>query len=591
MQLLASFFDYTRTFYRYAQNRLFVLLGLIALGGTVEMLGLAMLLPILGVSTGALSDDPFSRGVHAAFERIGATPSLGNLLLLMVAIFVFKGALVLGYSYLMLRLTTNLRREIQAAMAERFGAMNYVHYTSTKTGYLNNIMIREIDRFIASFRAYARIMISALYVVAYVVGSALLRPDLMLVLLAAGGVSIFALRGLVSRTKDYSIRVTTVYADAQTALVEMIHNFIYLKSTGAMRQIVGHVTVHIRRLAGLELRLGLMVTTLESAREPLAVIALALLVFYQVEVKSSSLNEIMVVGLLLYRMFTQILNLQGEWQKFNQSVGGVHAVESATREFEAQREKTGHKKVARLDAEIRFEDVDFGHGLKEVLSHVDLAIKPNQTVGIVGPSGAGKTTFFYLLTGLLDPDGGRITIGGQDYREIDKEGLRAGIGYVTQDPSVFDDTVGYNIAFWRCDPHDPECSARIREAAALANCSELVADLDAQLGEKGVRLSGGERQRIAIARELFKQPQLLIFDEATSALDSHSEAVIQESIGRMQGKRTLVIIAHRLSTVRKCDWIYVFSAGQVVESGTFEELYNRKDSQFRRMCDKQGIAA
>ena len=191
------------------------------------------------------------------------------------------------------------------------------------------------------------------------------------------------------------------------------------------------------------------------------------------------------------------------------------------------------------------------------------------------------------------PQMGTVEINGLKYNDIDICSLRQMIGYVTQEPVIFNDTIGNNISLWKSTADDKECMLKIRKAADLAECTGFIEECEdgfnTDIGDKGVRLSGGQRQRIAIAREIFKRPDIMIFDEATSSLDSESERYIQKSIDGMMGKCTIIIIAHRLSTIKDCDHIYVLSKGRIVEEGRFNELYSRRDGVFRRMCVVQQI--
>ena len=168
------------------------------------------------------------------------------------------------------------------------------------------------------------------------------------------------------------------------------------------------------------------------------------------------------------------------------------------------------------------------------------------------------------------------------------------IGYVTQEPVIFNDTIANNISFWECDSQEDICKRRIKDAVDLSSGERFINETekgyDTIIGDKGVKLSGGQRQRIAIARELFKEPDIMIFDEATSSLDTESELLIQQSINSLKGERTVVIIAHRLSTLRNCDYIYVLEEGRIVEKGSFDELYEDTNSSFYRMCLAQNLS-
>jgi len=196
-------------------------------------------------------------------------------------------------------------------------------------------------------------------------------------------------------------------------------------------------------------------------------------------------------------------------------------------------------------------------------------------VAIVGPSGAGKSTVSRILLRFYDVSGGRVTIDGQDLRDITQASVRAAIGVVPQDTVLFNDTIFYNIKYGRPDATDEEVVA----AAKMAQIDEFVSTLpdgyDTMVGERGLKLSGGEKQRVAIARTILKGPPILILDEATSALDSHTEKEIQDALDRVSKDRTTLVIAHRLSTIIHADQILVLEQGRLVEQGTHAELIAR----------------
>ena len=181
-------------------------------------------------------------------------------------------------------------------------------------------------------------------------------------------------------------------------------------------------------------------------------------------------------------------------------------------------------------------------------------------------------------------------IDGNDYSNIELSSLRDLIGYVTQEIVVFNDNIRNNISFWSREMDNTDT---VESAAKHAHCEKFILDTPSQyntyIGDRGLKLSGGQRQRLAIARELYKKPEILILDEATSALDSESEAFIQQSIDSLKHNKTIIIIAHRLSTVKNCDYIYVLSKGSIIEHGTFATLYGNEESRFRNMCNMQKL--
>jgi subfamily B ATP-binding cassette protein MsbA len=240
-----------------------------------------------------------------------------------------------------------------------------------------------------------------------------------------------------------------------------------------------------------------------------------------------------------------------------------------------------------IGAGIRVEDVSFSYAPGEpCLQDIDLAILPGEVVALVGPSGSGKTTLASLLPRFYDPTDGRITVDGRDLRELRIGGLRRLMGIVTQETILFHDTVARNIAYG----YDEATAAEIEAAARAANAHDFIRELpqgyDTMLGERGTRLSGGQRQRIAIARALVRNPPILILDEATSALDTESELLVQHAIDALLDQRTVLVIAHRLSTVRRADQILVLDGGRIVQRGTHDQLM-AEGGLYRRLHDLQ----
>lgn len=232
----------------------------------------------------------------------------------------------------------------------------------------------------------------------------------------------------------------------------------------------------------------------------------------------------------------------------------------------------GARPLAVVRGHVRFEKVVFGYDDATILKGIDLDVPAGTTLAVVGPSGAGKSTLARLMYRFYDLDTGRITIDGQDIAQVTQDSLRAAIGIVPQDTVLFNDTIGYNIAYGREDASEAEIEAAAR-GAAIASFIERQPDRYAtRVGERGLKLSGGEKQRVAIARTLLKDPPVLILDEATSALDSRTEGEIMQTLEAIERGRTTIVIAHRLSTIVHADRIVVLEAGQVVEQGRHAEL-------------------
>ena len=247
-----------------------------------------------------------------------------------------------------------------------------------------------------------------------------------------------------------------------------------------------------------------------------------------------------------------------------------------------------HAATLKVEAgHVRFENVHFGYDPeREILKGIDFEVKPGTMTAVVGPSGAGKSTLSRLLFRFYDPTGGRICIDGQDITKVTQASLRKALGIVPQYTVLFNDTIGYNIAYGKDGADQDDVESAARGAAIHDFILQLPDGYQSMVGERGLKLSGGEKQRVAIARTLLKDPPILVLDEATSALDSRTEAAIQETLGDVTARRTTIVIAHRLSTVVDADQIIVLDEGRVAERGTHAQLL-RREGLYAEMWNRQ----
>ena len=286
-----------------------------------------------------------------------------------------------------------------------------------------------------------------------------------------------------------------------------------------------------------------------------------------------TLDQFLPLVLALYMCYDPMKKLGDLHNRMKQGEASLNRIEEILNAPESVPDPPNPVPLGEVKGKVEFQNVDFSYGDNiPALRSVSLAVKPGEIVALVGPSGAGKTTFASMIPRFYDPDSGRILLDGIDLRDVTKHNLREKITLVPQEAILFSGTVEENIALGR-EGATPE---EIREAARRAHAHDFIMELphgyETQVGERGAQLSGGQKQRISMARAFLKDSPVLILDEATSALDSESEARIQEELGELTRGRTTFIIAHRFSTIRIADRIVVFDGGQIVGDGTFEEL-------------------
>ena len=297
----------------------------------------------------------------------------------------------------------------------------------------------------------------------------------------------------------------------------------------------------------------------------------------QIRAGSMTAGEFTSFVIALMMLYEPVKRLTGIHNIFQQATGSAQRVFEYLDLAPAVADKENAKVLPTFKEEIRFEGLRFRYptsaeGQPDILKDIDLTVQAGQIVALAGPSGAGKTTLASLVPRLYDPSGGRITIDGLDLRDVTMNSLRAQIATVAQDTFLFDDTVANNIRYGR-----PEASmTEVERAARVAIAEEFILRMpdgyQTRIGERGVKLSGGQRQRLAIARAVLRNAPILILDEATSHLDAESEVLVQQALANLMAQRTVIVIAHRLSTIRRADRIFVLDQGEIVQSGTHEEL-------------------
>ena len=593
-KIIAKYFKSFTYFYIQLRHRLFIFVLLSIIVGVLDGFGLAMFMPLLELINDAEKADGRTLGnlkfVVDFLQDIGLNMNIITILLLMVFFFIFKGiSKFIAYSYRTI-IQQFFIKKIRLGILSDFNRISYKYFVKSDIGRIQNTMGGEVERVSQSFNNYSYTLEQGLLVIVYMVFAFFVDFKFALLVTVGGVLTNYLYKIIYKHTKGASSKFTKDSHKYQGQIIQYIANFKYLKATGKLLDYADWLKKSIILIEKSRKKMGILNAILLSAREPLLIIIVAVVIIIQTMYLNSPLAPILVSLLFFYRALGALIGMQGNWNKFLAVSGSLENVINFQSEIKWNKENTGKKTIQNFNNFLQLKGAVFSYNTAPVLKDIDLSINKNEAIAFVGESGSGKTTLVNLIAGLMPLDKGSFVIDGTNAGSININTYQNRIGYITQEPVIFNDTIFNNITFW--SKENTENITRFEEILYKSSLYEFVKSLpegkDTLLGNNGINISGGQKQRIAIARELFKDIDILIMDEATSSLDSETEMQIQKSIDNLKGKYTILIVAHRLSTIRNADKIVFLSRGTIEEVATYNDLLKRS-IQFRRMVEMQEL--
>ena len=560
----------------------------------VEGLGLVLLVPLLrlvGVDGDAAAPSAFSATVDRAFRAVGQVPSLGSMLVVYVAVAIGQSRLQSWQT----RLSAAMRQQTEAVLRMRLyraiGRAKWEFVARHRLSAFVQVLTGELDRIGTAAHDLVELAVTCLVVTVYVAIAVRLSPAMTALTLVSGGVLALVLRRRVAESHQLGGRMTASRGRLHSAVLEHLNALKTAKSYGTLDQdaaVFAAVTADVKR-NNLESIRGYARLRQETVIG--SAVILAVTIYTARTVLSVPTAELLMLLFLFSRLMPRVTGLIERAQTLATELPSFAAFDALEARCLAAAEPARIvPQPLELGRSIEFERVTFqypGAVERPALVAFDLSIQARTTVAIVGPSGAGKSTCADLLLGLIEPTEGVLKIDGQVLDGSRLDDWRRRIGYVNQDTFLFHDTVRANLLWASPAASASELDRVLGLAAADEFVKRLPEGLDTVIGDRGVLLSGGERQRLALARALLRRPQLLVLDEATNALDYENESRIQIAIERLRQHMTIVVITHRLNTVRGADAIHVLDGGVLVESGTWNSLLARGDGRFRQLYDAQ----
>ena len=555
------------------------------LSGFAGGIGIAAVIPLFSFITGEeIGIDFVSKFTQKTFAFFHVGYTLPAVLAAIIALFLIKSLFNFFAQYINARVAADYEHRTRIKLFKTNIYASWPYLMKQKVGYLERTLMEDIYQSThIVFYASNAILFAANLIVYAFIGFKISALMTIIAVIFGAVIILFLKKTLFLKTKNVSGRLSVAYKVIAHFVNETGIGAKMVKATGLESKTVIKGNERFKELKDIRKEMALYNSLGNVILEPVAVIFVAVLFGLSFESSGFSIGSFAAVIYLIQKIFTFINSIQGNLQQISQAMPHLRAAMTYQNEAVANAENdTGYKDFS-FGQSLRFSNVKFGYeGKGEILSGLNFQIKKGETVGLIGPSGVGKTTVADLILRLFNPTTGKIWVDDKELNSISIKEWRSKIGYVPQDTFLFNDTIENNIRLF----DDSVSRGGMIEAAKLANIYDFIIEqpnqFQTEAGERGIALSGGQRQRVALARALVRKPELLVLDEATSSLDVESEKLIQEAILDLKGRMTIFMIAHRFSSVMNCDRLLVLEGGKIVEEGSPQELLENPDSYFSR---------
>ncbi len=562
--------------------QLFGFVILSSISGVLEGVGINAIIPALsflnvGVAAG---EDIISRSIASFFGFLGVAYTLKNLFIFMIALFLSKAAILFWATSTAAKIYCTYERETRSDLLRMTLRADWPHLSQQKMGYLDQVLITDVNQS-SNLLAYLNTaFISVVNLTVYTFLAINISAVVALLALALGGVIFLVFKPLFYQSKVLSGKIQGLYKELAHFINESITGIKTIKATMVEQPVLERGIAYAAQLQKHNVQIVKVRNITNVLLQPIGLLFIMAIFTYFYKWANFNFASLVVIIYAINKIFAYIQLAQSQMHGLNSFIPYLASIEEYKNSIAASLEVDEGIKPFLFERALRFHGIGFSYDADTIiLKNVNFELKKGEMVGLIGPSGAGKTTVVDLILRLLRPDQGEIILDDVDISEIKLTEWRASVGYVSQDIFLMNDTIANNIKFY-----SPLDHAEVVAAAKMAHIDEFIETLPQKyetiVGERGLRLSGGQRQRIILARVLARKPKLLVLDEATSALDNESEVLIQKSIMSLRGKITVLAIAHRLSTIESADRLVVLEGGRISEEGKPAELLKDSGSYF-----------
>lgn len=580
---LSEVFRVLNESFRGFRKKLFFLALLGFFGGLLESIGINILIPVFSFFTknNIPADDFISKNIIKYLNYLPFEHDLIFLLSLTICLFLFRSFVLVVFTYISYTTMIDYKnKSVKNLLMLVFGA-KWVFLLRQKLGYVQATILKDMETTSDTMVYLSRFIISVTGLVIYLFFAINISFGITMQTLFVGGLAVLLLFPFIKKNRIIFEKMITIQKLISGYLIENISGAKYVKSLTVKSQVIKRGEDFYNQIKVLHMKIVVFRSILSNFMQPMALIFISGLFYYYYRLPNFNLPTFIVTVYFIQKIFTYLDGTQSAFHLVNEQIPFIKNILSFRADLEKNREEESGYASFRFNNTLHLNNVNFSYNKsRPVLSAINIRIKKGEIVGFIGPSGAGKSSVADLILKFLKPQKGEILFDEVNVDDIDTEDLRKNIGYVSQDIFLINDTIENNIRFY----DDKISREDIKRGARLANAVEFIDEqrdgFNTLVGDRGVMLSGGQKQRIVLARILARKPSILILDEATSALDNKSELLIQQAINNLKRKTTILIIAHRLSTVIDVDKLFVLDKGRVIEEGDPKKLIQDKNSYF-----------
>ncbi len=558
----------------HGSKRALIICLMTAMVSLLEGINVGLLLPLLETLEVTNTDSHWLSGaMEMLYADFGIQLSLGSILLSLGAIVLIIGLFKYSRMVLIAKTSTDFVSWLRQRTMKSLLSANMSYYHKQKTGELASVLTTQANVASSIVDNITELIANVGLIIANLNAALLISPALKLVSLAVLSIGYLSVPFQIVKAKLYGKHLADSQNELETgALVNL--NVIRLIKAFSLEKIRSSIfTQKATNTATAQFDLLKNRAALLVMQETIIFGLIAGLVYIGISVIGASLSIIIAVLFILYRVSPRVTGLNSSRQAISANMAGIHNVVQVIDESANARESTGTKHIDKINTKIDLVNISFSYNdADRVLTNASLSLEKGQVTAIVGDTGSGKSTILDLILKHYSPSSGTILVDNIDLEEIELQSWRSLIGVVSQDIFLFNDSIAGNIVISNSQQSNELVLEAIDTTQATSFVHQLPDGYDTYVGERGWNLSGGQRQKIALARAIVKSPQLLILDEPTSALDAESEQIVQEYITSIKQSSTIIIVSHRMSTIRRADKIAVLQNGSFVEIGDWDTL-------------------